>query len=72
MYHAFDIKNNIDVVLRQYKFAIFLGNDTLHDIENEVKAMKVASCKNIVKCYGYFTQGDDIYIILEYVKGLTL
>lgn len=75
-YLATDLKDNVDVVLKEYVLPAHGGSDVLSAsqlrISREIALMKSLDNPNIVRLIDNFTEDYRGYLVLEFVKGSQL
>ena len=68
---AYHKTNKLFYAIKQMEKAQLKSNDMTEQIINEVKIMYSLNHENIVKLYNHFEDEKNVYMILEFVQGVT-
>ena len=72
VYKAFDRVVNRVVAVKILKEEFMSDAQFRRRFSNESKAITMLSQNNIVDVYGVCLEGDIMYIVMEYIDGITL
>ena len=75
VYKAIDKKNNMTVAIKQINVAALSMQeiiDVTDSYNREITLLPKLQHKSLPRIYGYFTDEDHWYIIMEYINGKTL
>lgn len=72
VYRAYDLKKDRTVAVKVLREEFFDNAEVVRRFKNESKAISVLNHPNIVKVYDVFIGENMQYIVMEYLKGITL
>lgn len=72
IYKAFCVKTKQLVAIKHYTGIDFYETEDVQQIVDEGKLLLALKHPNILKCYDLVKKPNDIYIITDYVDGITL
>jgi len=72
VYRAWDLKNDREVAVKVLRLEYLTDADFVRQFNREAQAASQMSHPNIVNMYDVGQDGDTRYLVMEYVKGITL
>ena len=72
VYRAWDLKNDREVAVKVLRFEHNTDQDLMRQFNREAQAASKVTHPNIVSMYDVGQDGDTRYLVMEYVKGVTL
>ena len=72
VYRAWDLKSDREVAVKVLRFEHNTDQDLMRQFNREAQAASKVTHPNIVSMYDVGQDGDTRYLVMEYVKGITL
>ncbi len=72
VYRAWDLKTDREVAVKVLRLEYLTDDDFVRQFNREAQAASQMSHPNIVNMYDVGQDGDTRYLVMEYVKGITL
>ncbi|MCJ7548859.1 MAG: serine/threonine-protein kinase [Anaerolineae bacterium] len=76
VYRAWDLRSSVPVALKQVVAQPNLGDDVLEDLRAQFQQEAVTLARlnhpNLVGVTDYFQEGQDVYLVMEFIEGESL